>query len=173
MEKFNLFQSYPSRDIQNRTSFFTIFMSILLLVAGVGLFFMPASKSESNLDALRIVVGCALIGFSLYYLSSRASYKAYVGTGSMICKKSLLFKKEHYSQLEKHLTSLCDLQPILTEEPQICLHMIYSKDGQYVAFQLLSYTSFLYEPVTDLYCLKGEKATTFIQTLHKSNGFLH
>lgn len=51
--------------------------------------------------------------------------------------------------------------------------MIYSKDGQYVAFQLLSYTSFLYEPVTDLYCLKGEKATTFIQTLHKSNGFLH
>lgn len=43
------------------------------------------------------------------------------------------------------------------EGAQLYLQVIHSKDNRYAAFQLLTYTSFLYEPVTELCCLKGEK----------------
>ena len=51
--------------------------------------------------------------------------------------------------------------------------IVHSKDNQYAAFQLLTYSSFLYKPVTELCCLKGEKASTFMKNLHTSHGFLH
>ena len=71
MEKFNLFQSYPSRDIQNRTSFFTIFMSILLLVAGVGLSLcrqVSLNRTLMRADCSRM---CSYWLFSLSFEFSR------------------------------------------------------------------------------------------------------
>ena len=50
METFNLSQSYPTQDIRKRTSFLTIGLSICLLAAGISLFFLPESTSESNIN---------------------------------------------------------------------------------------------------------------------------
>lgn len=172
METFNLSQSYPTQDIRKRTSFLTIGLSICLLAAGISLFFLPGSKSESNIDALRIVVGSLLAGISFYCLSFRACYQAYADTGSMMCKKSLSFRKDQFPCLKKHLEDYCDLPAIPSEESQLYLQVVHSKDNQYAAFQVLTYTSFLYEPVTELCCLKGEKASTFMKNLQASHGFL-
>lgn len=67
-------------------------------------------------------------------------------------------------RLEKYLADYCDLPAMSREEPQLYLLIVHSKDNQYAAFQLLTYSSFLYKPVTELCCLKGEKASTFIKT---------
>ena len=165
METFNLSQSYPTQDIRKRTSFLTIGLSICLLAAGISLFFLP--------DALKIAAGSLLAVISFYFLIFRARYQAYAGTGSMVCKKSLTFSKEQFQGLKKYLADYCDLPAMSREEPQLYLLIVHSKDNQYAAFQLLTYSSFLYKPVTELCCLKGEKASTFIKNLHTSHGFLH
>ena len=134
METFNLSQSYPTQDIRKRTSFLTIGLSICLLAAGISLFFLPESTSESNINALKIAAGSLLAVISFYFLIFRARSR---------------------------------------EEPQLYLLIVHSKDNQYAAFQLLTYSSFLYKPVTELCCLKGEKASTFMKNLHTSHGFLH
>ena len=110
---------------------------------------------------------------SFYFLIFRARYQAYAGTGSMVCKKNLTFSKEQFQGLKKYLADYCDLPAMSREEPQLYLLIVHSKDNQYAAFQLLTYSSFLYKPVTELCCLKGEKASTFIKNLHTSHGFLH
>lgn len=172
METFNLSQSYPTQDIRKRTSFLTIGLSICLLAAGISLFFLPGSKSESNIDALRIVVGSLLAGISFYCLSFRACYQAYAGTGSMMCRKSLAFRKDQFHYLRKYLADYCDLSAIPAEESRLYVLVIHSKDNQYTAFQVLTYTSFLYEPVTKLCCLKGAQSATFMKTLRTTHGFL-
>lgn len=101
METFNLSQSYPTQDVKKQTSFLTIGLSICLLAVGISLFFLPANQLESNINALRIVSGSLLVGISVYFLSFRVRYQAYVGTGSRICKKNLIFKKEQFYVLEK------------------------------------------------------------------------
>lgn len=173
METFNLSQSYPTQDIKKHTSFLTIGLSICLLAVGISLFFLPANQSESNIDALRIVTGSILIGISVYFLSFRVRYQAYVKTGSRICKKNLIFKKEQFYILEKYLAVYCDFPAIPEEEQRLYLLVFHSKDNQYVAFQVLSYITFLYEPVTEPCFLKQEQAVTFMKTLHKSHGFLY
>lgn len=173
METFNLSQSYPTQDIRKRTSFPVIALSICLLAAGISLFFLPESTSESNINALKIAAGSLLAVISFYFLIFRARYQAYAGTGSMVCKKSLTFSKEQFQDLKKYLADYCDLPAMSGEEPQLYLLIVHSKDNQYAAFQLLTYSSFLYKPVTELCCLKGEKASTFMKNLHTSHGFLH
>ena len=173
METFNLSQSYPTQDIKKHTSFLTIGLSICLLAVGISLFFLPANQSESNIDALRIVTGSLLVGISLYFLSFRVRYQAYAGTGSKMYKKNLMFKKGQFHILEKYLAVYCDFPAIPEEEQRLYLLVFHSKDNQYVAFQVLSYITFLYEPVTEPCYLKQEQAVTFMKTLHKSHGFLH
>lgn len=173
METFNLSQSYPTQDVKKQTNFLTIGYSICLLALGISLFFLPVNQSESNVDALRIVTGSILIGISVYFLSFRVRYQAYVKTGSRICKKNLIFKKEQFYILEKYLTEYCDFPAIPEEEQRLYLLVVHSKDNQYVAFQVLSYITFLYEPVTEPCFLKQEQAVTFMKTLHKSHGFLY
>lgn len=173
METFNLSQSYPTQDVKKQTSFLTIGYSLCLLALGISLFFLPVNQSESNVDALRIVTGSLLIGISVYFLSFRVRYQAYVKTGSRICKKNLIFKKDEFYILEKYLTDYCDFPAIPEEEQRLYLLVVYSKDNQYVVFQVLSYISFLYEPVIEPCYLKQEQAVTFMKTLHRSHGFLH
>ena len=154
METFNLSQSYPTQDVKKQTSFLTIGYSICLLALGISLFFLPVNQSESNVDALRIVTGSILIGISVYFLSFRVRYQAYVKTGSRICKKNLIFKKEQFYILEKYLTEYCDFPAIPEEEQRLYLLVVHSKDNQYVVFQVLSYITFLYEPVIESFYLK-------------------
>lgn len=142
METFNLSQSYPTQDVKKQTSFLTIGYSICLLALGISLFFLPVNQSESNVDALRIVTGSILIGISVYFLSFRVRYQAYVKTGSRICKKNLIFKKEQFYILEKYLTEYCDFPAIPEEEQRLYLLVVHSKDNQYVVFQVLSYITF-------------------------------
>lgn len=160
METFNLSQSYPTQDVKKQTSFLTIGYSICLLALGISLFFLPVNQSESNVDALRIVTGSILIGISVYFLSFRVRYQAYVKTGSRICKKNLIFKKEQFYILEKYLTEYCDFPAIPEEEQRLYLLVVHSKDNQYVVFQVLSYITFLYEPVIEPCYLKQEQAVT-------------
>ena len=121
METFNLSQSYPTQDVKKQTSFLTIGYSICLLALGISLFFLPVNQSESNVDALRIVTGSILIGISVYFLSFRVRYQAYVKTGRRICKKNLIFKKEQFYILEKYLTEYCDFPAIPEEEQRLYL----------------------------------------------------
>ena len=160
METFNLSQSYPTQDIKKHTSFLTIGLSICLLVVGISLFFLPANQSESNIDALRIVTGSLLVGISVYFLSFRVRYQAYAGTGSKMYKKNLMFKKGQFHILEKYLAVYCDFPAIPEEEQRLYLLVFHSKDNQYVAFQVLSYITFLYEPVTEP-CFLKQKVRIF------------
>ena len=83
METFNLSQSYPTQDIRKRTSFLTIGLSICLLAAGISLFFLPESTSESNINALKIAAGSLLAVISFYFLIFRARWFRlwYLSTG--------------------------------------------------------------------------------------------
>lgn len=173
MKTFNLSQSYPTQDIRKHTSFLTISLSACLLAAGLILLLLPEINSQSNIDILRMVAGSLMVCIAVYLLVFRARYQAYAGTGSMVCKKSLTFSKEQFQGLKKYLADYCDLPAMSREEPQLYLLIVHSKDNQYAAFQLLTYSSFLYKPVTELCCLKGEKASTFMKNLHTSHGFLH
>lgn len=101
METFNLSQSYPTQDIRKRTSFLTIGLSICLLAAGISLFFLPESTSESNINALKIAAGSLLAVISFYFLIFRARYQAYAGTGSMVCKKKPDIQQRTVPRLEK------------------------------------------------------------------------
>lgn len=122
MEIFNLSKSYPTQDIRKQTHLSLIVLSVGMLAVGLSLFFLPKSQPESNMNALRIILGILLTGASLYFLGFRTRYLAYAETGSRICKRHL------------------------------------------------SYASFLYEPVTELCCLKGKDASTFLQKLHAAHG---
>ena len=101
METFNLSQSYPTQDIRKRTSFPVIALSICLLAAGISLFFLPESTSESNINALKIAAGSLLAVISFYFLIFRARYQAYAGTGSMVCKKKPDIQQRTVPRLEK------------------------------------------------------------------------
>lgn len=170
MEIFNLSQSYPLQDIRKRTHLCLIVLSLVLLTAGISLFFLPKSQTESNIDALRIFLGILLTGSSLYFLGFRTRYLAYTETGSRIRKRHFICPKARFSHLREHLADYCLLPEIAPEENRLYLLVVHSKDRQYTAFQVLSYTSFLYEPVTELCCLKGKEAVTFLQKLHTAHG---
>lgn len=120
-----------------------------------------------------MVAGSLMVCIAVYLLVFRARYQAYAETGSKICKKSLTFTKDQFPHLNKYLADYCSLPVFPAEGAQLYLQVIHSKDNRYAAFQLLTYTSFLYEPVTELCCLKGEKAAAFINSLHTSHGFHH
>lgn len=55
------------------------------------------------------------------------------------------------------------------EKDPISLVWVYSKDQKYVAFQLLRYASFLYEPISDVYQLNDDEASAFLCELKKEN----
>ena len=173
MKTFNLSQSYPTQDIRKHTSFLTISLSACLLAAGLILLFLPEINSQSNIDILSMVAGSLMVCIAVYLLVFRGRYQAYAETGSRICKKSLTFTKDQFPHLNKYLADYCSLPVFPAEGAQLYLQVIHSKDNRYAAFQLLTYTSCLYEPVTELCCLKGEKAAAFINSLHTSHGFHH
>ena len=170
MKRLNLSQSYPSQDIRKQTHLSLIILSIGMLAVGLSLFFIPQSQSESNIDALRIILGILLISASLYFLGFRTRYLAYAETGSRICKRHFNCPKGQLSRLREHLADYCSLPETALEENCLHLVLVQSKDKQYAAFQVLSYASFLYEPVTELCCLKGKEAATFLQKLHADHG---
>lgn len=171
MEIFNLSKSYPTQDIRKQTHLSLIVLSVCMLVVGLSLFFLPKSQSESsNMDALRIILGILLTGASLYFLGFRTRYLAYTETGSRICKRHFNCPKAQLSRLREHLADYCSLPGTALEENRLYLVVVHSKDQQYAAFQVLSYASFLYEPVTKLCCLKRKEAATFLQKLHAAHG---
>lgn len=170
MEIFNLSKSYPTQDIRKQTHLSLIVLSVGMLAVGLSLFFLPKSQPESNMNALRIILGILLTGASLYFLGFRTRYLAYAETGSRICKRHFNCPKEQLSRLREHLADYCSLPETALEKNRLYLVLVHSKDQQYAAFQVLSYASFLYEPVTELCCLKGKDASTFLQKLHAAHG---
>lgn len=171
METLNLSESYPQKDIQKRNHTSILLLAMVLLVAGVLVFLLPAGGKESNLDALRVCVGCFAIVFALYLFFFKRQYKAYTLTGSAVSKKSIMCSPKHLVALQAFLSQYGPFKgtSIMGEKDPVSLVWVYSKDQKYVAFQLLRYASFLYEPISDVYQLNDDEASAFLRDLKKGN----
>lgn len=167
MKTMNLLEFYPGQDIQRKISLPVVIISVILFVAGSGIFFFSLHQPETNLNTLIVFVGCALIGISLYYLGFKMRYWAYVATGSAVYRDNLSFEKRNVAQWKHFLSDYANLSDVYidNEKESLSLALLLSKDKQYVAFQLLAYSSFLYKPVSDVFYLREESAAKFIDSL--------
>lgn len=171
METLNLSESYPKKDIQKRNHTSILLLAMMLLVAGVLLFLLPTGDSESNWDALRVCVGCFSIVCALYLFFFKRQYQAYAPTGSAVSKKRVMCSPKRLASLQAFLSQYSPLKgtSIMGEKDPVSLVWVYSKDQKYVAFQLLRYASFLYEPISDVYQLSDDEASAFLCELKKEN----
>lgn len=168
METFNLSRAYPRNDVRERSNMLIIFFAVLLLLIGVLIFSSFAKyKLESNFDALRIFAGCLCIGTSFYFITVKRKFQAYAITGSPVFRKSISCPQGKLLQMKDFLCRYNQLQEVnwVQEKGPVSLVFVYSKDEKYVAFQLLRYTSFLYEPLSDLHRLEEKEALSFLNEL--------
>ncbi|MBM6713944.1 hypothetical protein ACJEEO_01020 [Phocaeicola coprocola] len=114
-------------------------------------------------------MGVLFVSCSFYWLGFRNKKLVYKLTGSSIVKKVLSCGRKCSTEIKDLLIDCgCDADFVLDEaKGSIYVVVVFSKDKNYVALQFLQYTSFLCNPVSDVFSFEGVKAQDFFENLKR------
>lgn len=167
METMDLSKNFPQEYVNKRIDKKMIFLSAVSLAVGCYLFSMPEFALGSNVDAFRFFAGCLCVILSLVLVMFKLHYRAYVETGSAVRKKSVPFHSDMFKALPRFLPEGASVPSFggANDAGTVSMLVIWSKDGKFAMAQIFRYGSFVYEPMSEPYCLKGDSAEKFLQAL--------
>jgi len=157
----HIFES-THQDVAKRTDSKSLFLSILLLLAGVVLFIVYSQlgnvSSEIPLTLMVLAIGLLLLG--LYVMIWKSKSLIFEPTGSKVLMNSLSFDIKELVKLERMIKSgSFSSENISTNEKgSVRLDYLISEDGQFVAVQLFQFSSFKFTADTPITYFRGEQA---------------
>lgn len=127
-------------------------MSILLIVAGIGLYFVN--------QGLGVVIGACGLLLLLFY---KTGYKK-VGDDTLLTKKALDVASSCRNSLLDYLNGK-DVEPEVQQSGTggvVRLEVYYNADAEVAYAQLFNFSNYSYEAATDIVELRGPKADKLI-----------
>lgn len=168
---------YSTPDIKRSANYTSITTAIITLIVGILLLLFPIFFEGTNqaIISVLMMIGIALIIFSGFRLIWRSKSVVYLPTKSTIKEEDFYFDSKCYQTLNSVVTTgNHDLVAQLrAQSGGACkLVVLYSKDKQFIALQILKYEPFSYVPQDEVYSFKdkvAEKLIDAIQTAKHHN----
>ncbi|WP_299228940.1 hypothetical protein [uncultured Bacteroides sp.] len=143
-----------------------IFSVILILIGGIAFYFSIIEENESSsLSMLVMTIGAACLLLGVFRLFWKSHSWFYTPTDSRISVKSEFYEAADFRSLKSVLES-SDFSGEKTVKSGntggIRMDYMYSRDRKFAAVQLYQFSSYIYQPVTDVYYYKDMVADEFI-----------
>ena len=147
-----------------------IIISSLIAICGVGsiLLSLVLDESNSTFSMLFLTVGIILILVSLYRFFTKIHMTVYKPTGSEVRSDSLYMDTVELQSLQKMMEKndfAHSSRLVFKEGGNGRLDYLVSKDGKFVAAQLLHFVPYSYEAVTDVYYYTDDDAVAVSRCL--------
>ncbi|WP_321519337.1 hypothetical protein [uncultured Bacteroides sp.] len=168
----HIFES-THQDVVKRTDSKSLFLSILLLLAGVVLFIVYGQlgniSSEIPLTLMVLAMGLLLLG--LYVMIWKSKSLVFEPTGSKVLMNSLSFDIKELVKLERMIKSgsFSSENIVINEKGSVRLDYLISEDSQFVAVQLFQFSSFKFTADTPITYFRGEQAVEVSAFLKQFN----
>ena len=118
-------------------------------------------KSESTLCMAFLTIGILLMLFALYRFFTKSKEMIYKPTGSEVRSDSLYMDGVELQSLKQMMVKnefSTSSRLVFKEGGNGRLDYMVSKDGRFVAIQLLQFVPYTYEPVTGVYYYADDEA---------------
>ncbi|MBR5194007.1 MAG: hypothetical protein IKW37_06355 [Bacteroidaceae bacterium] len=147
-----------------------VIISSLITICGVGsiLFSLALGESNSTFSMLFLTVGIILILVSLYRFFTKIYTTVYKPTGSEVRSDSLYMDTIELQSLQKMMEKndfAHSSRLVFKEGGNGRLDYLVSKDGKFVAAQLLHFVPYSYEAVSDVYYYTDDDAAVVSRCL--------
>ena len=147
-----------------------IIISSLIAIGGVGSILLSLTLGESNstFSMLFLTIGIILILFSLYRFFTKIHTTVYKPTGSEVRSDSLYMDTVELQSLQKMMEKndfSLSSRLVFKEGGNGRLDYLVSKDGKFVAAQLLHFVPYSYEVVSDVYYYTDDDAVVVSRCL--------
>ena len=147
-----------------------IIISSLIAIGGGGSILLSLTLGESNstFSMLFLTIGIILILFSLYRFFTKIHTTVYKPTGSEVRSDSLYMDTVELQSLQKMMEKndfSLSSRLVFKEGGNGRLDYLVSKDGKFVAAQLLHFVPYSYEVVSDVYYYTDDDAVVVSRCL--------
>ena len=143
-----------------------IFSIILILVGGLAFYFSIIEENESSsLSMLIMTLGAACLLVGVFRLFWKSHSWFYTPTDSRISVKSEFYEAADFRSLKSVLDGCCFSGEKTVKSGNtggIRMDYMYSKDRKFAAVQLFQFSSYIYQPVTEVYYYRDMTADEFI-----------
>jgi len=137
-------------------------------VVGVILSFM-LDRSDSTLCMALLTIGIILILFALYRFFAKSYELVYKPTGSEVRSGTLYMDTVELQNLQQMMTEndfSGSSRPAFKEGGNGRLDYLASKDGRFVAVQLLQFVPYTYEPTTGVFYYTDDDAAAVARCIN-------
>lgn len=153
--------------VSRRTDIRSIIISIILVLMGVAAFYASImEESESSSVSMFIMtLGAALLLVGVFRLFWKSHGWFYTPTQSRIAVKSEFYDTSDFRSLKSVLESSNFSGEKTVKSGNtggIRMDYMYSKDRKFAAVQLFQFSSYIYQPVTEVFYYKDMAADEFI-----------
>lgn len=154
-------------QVSRRTDVQSIVLSILLILLGSMAFYFSIKEENdsSSWSMLIMTVGTALLLIGVFRVFWKSHSWFYTPTQSRISVKSEFYETSDFKYLKLKLDN-GDFSGEKTirsgNTGGIRMDYMYSKDKKFAAVQLYQFSSYIYQPVTQIYYYKDNEACKFI-----------
>ena len=149
-------------DITKSTKTSNLFLSVLLILAGIVSFFLygQLEKVSAKITLTLLVLAICLLILGIYILIWKSKTLVYQPTGSKILKNSTFFNINEQNKLVKMIKSgdFSSGAILSDEKGSIRLDYLISEDGQFAAVQLFQFSTYKFIAETPITYFQGEKA---------------
>lgn len=158
--------------VARRTDKFSILLSVILIIIGVLSFYFSIQEESdsSSLSMLILTAGAALVLVGVFRLFWKSQGWLYTPSNSRIVVKSDFYEAADFRELKSVLENgnFSNSGSVKSGNTGgIRMDYMYSKDRKFAAVQLFQFSSYIYQPVTDVYYFKDGKAGEFINCAGK------
>lgn len=147
-----------------------VIISSLVAICGVGSILLSLELGESNstLSMLFLTIGIILMLISLYRFFTKIHTTVYKPTGSEVRSDSLYMDTIELQSLQKMMEKndfALSSRLVFKEGGNGRLDYLVSKDGRFVAAQLLHFVPYSYETISDVYYYTDDDAVAVSRCL--------
>lgn len=158
--------------VTRRTDIRSIILSVILILIGGAAFYASIieENESSSLSMLIMTLGAACLLVGVFRLFWKSQGWFYTLTDSRISVKSEFYETADFRSLKSVLESgdfSGEKNVSSGNTGGIRMDYMYSKDRKFAAVQLYQFSSYIYQPATDIYYFKDIAADKFISCAEK------
>ena len=158
-------------QIDKRLSVKSLLVSSLIALAGIAGIVLSCllDKSDSTLCMALLAIGVILVLFALYRLFTKSHELVYKPTGSEVRSGSLYMDVTELQNLKEMMMKnnfSSTSRPAFKEGGNGRLDYLASKDGKFVATQLLQFIPYTYEEVTGVFYFTDDDAVAVARCIN-------
>ena len=144
--------------------------SLIALVGVIGIILSCVlDKSDSTLCMALLTIGIILVLFALYRFFAKSNELVYKATGSEVSQGTLYMDMVELQSLKQMMVEndfSKSSRFIFKEGGNGRLDYLASKDGRFVAVQLLQFVPYTYEPVTGMFYYTDNDAVAIARCIN-------